>query len=218
MGLFAAIKVYPDQTVTRLAMSVVAGVVPLLACAAVYDPRLTPAEQRLDTGLGGLVGLAGRIALPVTLLVGLVYIVFIPGSFLVPFEQRDVLIIYNAMLFAVMALLVVATPVGDAAEAGHRWLRWGLMLLAAMAVIVSLYALAAAGYRTYLGGLTLNRLMILGWNVINIGLLCVYLWRQRQSGLKGWLASAHGVFGLGFEAYAAWALFLVLVTRFLFPG
>lgn len=218
IGLFSAIGIRPDSTTMRFLMSLVGGVVPMLAAATVYDPRVTPAEQKMDSGLGWLVGLAGRIALPATLLVGALYIAFIPGSFWVPFQQRDVLIIYNAMLFAVMALLVVATPVSDAAEPGHRWLRRGLMLLALMAVSVSLYALAAAGYRTYLGGLTLNRLMILGWNVINIALLCVYLWRQRRAGLNGWLASAQGVFGLGFEAYALWSLFLVLVTRFLFPG
>ncbi len=218
IGLFSAIGIQPDSTTMRLLMSLVGGVVPMLAAATVYDPRVTPAEQKMDSGLGWLVGLAGRIALPATLLVGALYIAFIPGSFWVPFQQRDVLIIYNAMLFAVMALLVVATPVSDAVEPGQRWLRRGLMLLALMAVLVSLYALAAAGYRTYLGGLTLNRLMILGWNVINIALLCVYLWRQRRVGLTGWLASAHGVFGLGFEAYALWSLFLVLVTRFLFPG
>lgn len=43
-----------------------------------------------------------------------VYLGFIPFRFWEPFQNRDVLIIYNAMLFAVIALLVGVTPIEPA--------------------------------------------------------------------------------------------------------
>jgi hypothetical protein len=56
-----------------------------------------------------------------------------------------------------------------------------LIAVALLAVVVSLYALAAIGYRTWEGGITLNRLTIIGWNVINIGILALLLLRQRRA-------------------------------------
>mgnify|MGYP000299541529 CR=1 FL=1 len=48
------------------------------------------------------------IAPVLTLALLVVYLAFIPFNFRAPFENREVLISYNAMLFAVMALLLGA--------------------------------------------------------------------------------------------------------------
>ena len=52
--------------------------------------------------------------------------------------------------------------------------------MAALALVVSLYALAAIVYRTAMDRLTPNRLAFIGWNVINIGLLILILFWQAQ--------------------------------------
>jgi len=72
------------------------------------------------------------------------------------FREPDVLIIFNAMLFAVIALLVGATPVRapNWASATQTWLRRGEVVLAALALLVGLYALAAIVYRTAIDRLT----------------------------------------------------------------
>lgn len=216
-GLFDALGIQLG-VVMRTLMAGAAGLIPVLAAATVYDPQVTPAGQRLDQGLPKLASTVGRVFLPLTLIVAVIYVASIPANFMKPFEQRDVLIIYNAMLFAVMGLIVMATPAGDDEPAGtlQIWLRRGLIALAVLTVLVSVYALSATVYRTALGGLTMNRLTIIGWNTINIALLCHYLYRQVRGGLERWVASSHAAFRVGMAAYAAWTLFLLLAVPLLF--
>ena len=163
-GLFVALDIDLPEVVQRLFVAGGGGLIPVVATAVIYNPTLPPAEQAFDEGLSKLVALLMRILLPLTLLVLLVYLAFIPFNFRAPFENRDVLIIYNGMLFAVVALLVGATPVSlaDISPRLRRWLRLGIIAVAALALIVSLYALAAILYRTALDRVTPNRLAFIG--------------------------------------------------------
>ena len=101
------------------------GLIAVIAIAIIYNPRVPPADQSFDEGLSKLVALLMRILLPLTLIVLLVYLIFIPFNFSAPFDNRDVLIIYNAMLFAIVVLLVGATPVNkaDLSPVVARWVR-----------------------------------------------------------------------------------------------
>jgi len=51
-----------------------------------------------------------RLLLPLTLVVLVIYVAVIPFAFMAPFRDRDVLIVYNVMLFAILGLLLGATP------------------------------------------------------------------------------------------------------------
>lgn len=125
-----------------------------------------------------------------------------------PFNNRDTLTASNAMLFAVMALLVAATPLhlDEVGPTVGRFLRgsWGLLALAGLTLIVSLYALAVVLYRTGMGGFTINRVTIMGWNLINIGLLGLLLTRQSARPGNPWLAQLHSTVSVGLTAWAAW--------------
>jgi len=217
-GLFAAIGIQFSDEVMRWLFPGVVGLIPVLAVASVYDPQLPPAGQRFDQGLARLITTLGRIFLPLTLIVLVIYLLSIPANFWKPFEQRDVLIVYNLMLFAVMGLIVIATPLraDDVPEQYRDYLRRGILAVAALTLLVSLYALSATVYRTTLGGWTINRLTIIGWNSINIGLLAVFLYRQWRFGRAAWIESSHNTFRLGLIAYALWILFLVLALPLLF--
>jgi hypothetical protein len=159
-----------------------------------------------------------RLLLPLTLGVLVVYLFLIPFNFLQPFTNRDVLIVYNAMLFAIMGLLVGATPLSleDVSLRLERALRWGILAVAILAVLVSLYAVSALLYRTLNGGLTINRLTMLGWNVINIALLIWLVIRQLRRGASAWNERIQGVLSLGAYAYVAWSLLVVLVLPLVF--
>jgi hypothetical protein len=218
IGLFAALDVDFPEVVQRLFIAGGAGLIPVVAAAVIYNPSVSPAEQAFDEGLSKLVALLMRILLPLTLLVLLVYLAFIPFNFRAPFENRDVLIIYNAMLFAVVALLVGATPVSLADISSHvrRLLRLGIIAVAALALIVSLYALAAILYRTALDRLTPNRLTFIGWNVVNIGLLFLVLLLQARAGEGRWLQRLYRAYSAGTVAYAVWTLVVILALPWLF--
>jgi hypothetical protein len=218
IGLFDALDVDFPELVQRLFIAGGSGLIPVVATAVIYNPTVPPAGQAFDEGLSKLVALLMRILLPLTLLVLLVYLAFIPFNFRAPFENRDVLVIYNAMLFAVVVLLVGATPVSLAGISPRlaRWLRLGIIAVAALAVIVSLYALAAILYRTALDRLTPNRLAFIGWNVVNIGLLFLVLLFQARARAGRWLHGLYRAFSAGTVAYAAWTLVVILAIPWLF--
>ena len=218
IGLFSALEVEFPELIQRLFIAGGAGLIPVFATAVIYNPTVSPAGQSFDEGLSKLVALLMRVLLPLTLLVLLVYLAFIPFNFREPFDNRDVLIIYNAMLFAVIALLVGATPVSlaDLSPRVARWLRMGIVAVAALALIVSIYALAAIVYRTAIDRLTPNRLTFIGWNVINIGLLCLILLHQARAGSERWLHGLHRAYSAGTVAYAVWTLAMILALPWLF--
>jgi len=218
IGLFEALNVEFPEVMLRLFIAGGGGMIPVVAAAVLYDPGAPPAEQAFDEGLSKMVALLMRILLPLTLLVLLVYLVFIPLNFRAPFENRDVLIIYNGMLFAVVALLVGATPVSldGISPRLARWLRLGIVAVAALALLVSLYALAAILYRTSLDRLTPNRLAFIGWNVVNIGMLVLLLLFQARAKEGRWTDGLYRAYSAGMVAYAVWTVVMVVAIPWLF--
>lgn len=215
--LFNVIGVEIPMWMQNFMLGFIPGAVPMLAVALAYHPLLQPAEQTTGRGIGGLVITLMRVLLPVTFLVLIIYICFIPFNFMAAFNNRDVLITYNVMLFAVIALLIGATPV-VLAELPACWqkpMRWGILGVAGLVALVSLYAMAAVIYRTVGGGLTINRLAILGWNVINISILVVMAVRQVLHREK-WVEGGQQAFSLGMVLYPAWALLILLLGPVLF--
>lgn len=218
IGLLAALSIEPPELLLRLIAAGGFGLLPVMALASVYDPERAPSAQDFDQGLSQVIATMMRLLLPLTLVVLLIYLFIIPFNFRAPFENRDVLIVYNLMLFAILGLLVGATPMRKEAlsEGVRAWLRRGILSVAALVVLISLYALSATVYRTVEGGLTLNRLTIIGWNGINIAILTGILYRVLRGGRAHWIDDLQSVIGLSVNAYIAWALFLVFLLPLLF--
>ncbi len=218
LSMFTALDIQIPDAINRLMFVGLGGVIPLLAVASVYDPMVSPASQEFKRGVGRLIITFPRILLGLTLVVLVIYLIAIPFNFMAPFENREVLIIYNVMLFAVMGLLVGATPVtaDDLSPRYQTALRTGILAVATLVTIVSLYALAAVLYRTFGGVLTINRLTIIGWNSINIALLALLIYRQLRRGTAAWIDSLHQTFSNGIVLYIGWAAFLTLATPWMF--
>ena len=217
VGLFSALNVWIPHEIQDFVLTVGGGAVPVVAVAAVYDPHLRPAEQRFEEGLGKLLPTLTRLLLPLAVVVLAIYLVAIPFNFMEPFRSRDVLVIYNVLLFAVMALLIGAAPVRPDGLSGRQQslLRLGILVVTGLTIVISLYALSATVYRTVLGGPTMNRLTVIGWNVINTALLALLAYRQLRRGRAAWLPALHSVVTLGAAAYIVWDLFLILLLPWL---
>ncbi len=218
VSLFETLDVSFPEAVLRLFVAGGAGLIAVVAPAVVYNPTASPAGQSFDQGIYRLGSSLVRALLPLTLLVLIVYLIFIPFNFRAPFDNRDVLIVYNVMLFAVIALLLGATweRPGDGPRQMARWLRWAIVAIAALTLLVGLYALAAIVYRTAIDRLTPNRVTFIGWNVINIGLLALILvWQLRAKGEEG-LDRLYRAFSAGTVAYTVWALAVILAIPWLF--
>lgn len=218
VALFDALNVLLSELVVRLFVAGGGGFIPVLVVAILYDPNRDPGQQAFGEGLSKLVAMLMRILLAPTVLVLLIYLAFIPFNFRQPFVNRDVLIIYNVMLFAVMILLAGATPVRGAepAEKVQRWLRWGILGAATLALIVGLYAFAAIIYRTAIDRWTPNRIAFIGWNLINIGILMLLLIRQLQGGKDRWIEQLRRTFATAMIPYAIWTVAILLVIPWLF--
>lgn len=219
-GLFTLFSVdFPDWLM-RLALVGGGGMVPILVAAMVYDPTRPPSAQPFDEGLGKVMRLVLQVALPVSLLVLVVYVALIPFHAREPLYNRDALIVYTAMLFGVMALLLGVTPVRE--QAGTPWVHRGMLALVVLALLVGGYALYALLYRTWRGMLTPNRLAFVGWDVLNVGLLAwllVALIRKEEG--TGWVRRVQRVFARGAGGYALWALLMLLTIPWAFgrpPG
>ena len=213
-GLFSLLTMdFPDWLI-RLLLAGGAGLLPILAVAILYDPDRSPAEQAFEDGLGKVVSLLLRTMLPLSLLVLAIYAALIPFHFSDPLDNRDALIVYTAMLFAVMVLLLGVTPVTPPERDG-RWLRRGMMAMAVLALLVGVYALAAILYRTWYGALTPNRVAFIGWDVINLGLLA-WLLAVLVRRSRDWTPGVHRVFARAGAVYALWALLMLLILPWWF--
>ena len=159
-----------------------------------------------------------RLLLPLVLIVFLIYVAAIPFNFMEAFENREALIVYNIMQFAVLGLLLGATPVfsDDLSETFQKWLRWGIVVWVLLALLISLYALSAIVYRTLQDVVTINRMAFIGWNLINIGAFGLLLLRQWRYGRSRWLEGIQSTFSVTAVVYVMWALFILLAVPWLF--
>jgi len=219
-SLFATLDIHIPQGIERLIFPGGIGAIILLATASTYDPLLEPVAQNFRHGLSRLVSTLMRLLMPLTLLVLVIFSFFIlqPDNFWIPFNNRDALITYNAVLFAVVFLLVGACPVHtyDLPPRIQSALRKGIVAVAILTVLVSLYAMSATIYRTYLGTITMNRMAVMGWNTINIGILLLLVYRVLRPGQEGWVHSAQSAFSTGMVAYIFWTVFVILSVPFIF--
>jgi hypothetical protein len=218
LGMFSALSVDLPEVLMRLITAGGAGLIPVIAVATIYDPLAEPQDQDFKQGLSKFIGTMMRLLLPLTLAVLVIYIFVIPFNFLQPFKNRDVLIIYNVMLFAIMGLLVGATPI-TLEELSPRLgsaLRNGVLAVAILATLVSLYALSAILYRTATDVVTINRLTMIGWNIINIALLVMMVVRLLLRSTLPWNERIKAVYNVGAAAYVGWTLLVILVMPFIF--
>ncbi|MGF1506440.1 MAG: hypothetical protein ACFB51_15105 [Anaerolineae bacterium] len=218
IGMFAALGIQLPDILLRLITAGGGGLLPVLAGATIYAPTVEPAEQDFEHGLSKLIATILRLLLPLTLIVLAAYVLVIPFNFMAPFESRDVLIVYNLMLFGIIGLLIGATPLkaGELSPAVQRYLRLGILIVAILAALISLYALAAVAFRTFQGNLTPNRLTVIGWNSINIGILLALIITQIGKGEAGWIDRIQEVFSRATNAYIAWGIFLVVGLPIIF--
>ena len=212
VGLLTALQVKIPPPVIQGTFAFFLGLIPVLAVASVYDSRLRPSAQRFGAGVTRIFFIAARLFLPLTLLVLLLVAAILPTRFGVLSEDRGTLLIFNAMLFAVMLLIVGATPLraDDLRPRPGAWLRRGIAAVALAAAVISAYALVAILSRTTQGGLTVNRITVIGWNVVNLTALFLLLLRQLRAGREDWVRALHVAFGVGLALYALWVAFVLV--------
>lgn len=154
-----------------------------------------------------------RIFSPLVLVMLVVYLVAMIYSGKDPYNDREFLMIFNALLIGVMALIFfsVAESSRDNRSKAEIWI---LFLLSVVTIIVNGIALSAILFRITEWGITPNRTAVLGANVlilINLFMVTTQLFRVlfKNSRTKG-VGTAIAIY---LPVYFIWAA----IVTFLFP-
>ncbi len=213
VGIFATLGVSIPDEVMRIVTSGGIGLVPILALASLYDSSRAPTDQSWARGLARLLKILTRLILVPTLLVLVIYLFwFVPVHFWRPFVEREVLIIYNATIMAIIASLActVPDPGEELSVRAGRVLRYAILTGSCLTFLLNVYALAAVASRTISGGLTPNRHAVLGWNVVTLiilGYVSVKLWRGKSETWPDVFRESVARSMLPAIAWALWVLF-----------
>jgi hypothetical protein len=111
-----------------------------------------------------VIPLLAKIFSPITLITLTVYLTLLPFSSLNLYEDRDSLLIFNLMLFLVMAIMVYGLLDTDSLKS--RFYKFVYLFLGIVAFVINVIALSAIFYRVNEFGLSPNRLAVLGSNLL----------------------------------------------------
>ena len=158
-----------------------------------------------------------RVFAPLALLLMVVYLVAVVFSGKNLFTDREFLLVFNALLLGVMALILFS--VSDISGAQHgSGMRTALLFgLSALAIVLNAIALSAIVFRISEWGFTPNRLAVLGSNalmLIHMGLLCLALYKAMRVGSE--LAQTERTTAAYLPVYMVWAAVVVLLFPLLF--
>jgi hypothetical protein len=215
-GIFAALGINLSETFLQNVASWGMGAIPILALASVYDPSSSPAKQNWTTGLARILRILTRLFLPLALGVLAVYVFwFIPSYFWRPFRERELLIVYNATIIAVIALLTCAVPGPEEYQSRYELpLRYALLSTGFLTVLLNVYALAAIVSRTLAGGLTPNRHAVLGWNVVTLLMLLFVTAKALLSGRDNWAEVYRGSMSRAMVLAVSWGFWVLFGLPF----
>jgi hypothetical protein len=164
----------------------------------------------------GIASVLARVFAPLFLLMTATYlgVAFLGGQN--PFVDRDFLITFNGLLLVVLGMTVLSIAErGERSEVG--WTDYVNVALLVVTLVIDLIALSAIVFRLTSYGLTPNRLVVLGVNVV----VMVHLaWTCRA--YVGLIRTKSGAEGIRkavasyLPVYAVWAALVAFVLPFVF--
>jgi hypothetical protein len=181
-----------------------------LAAVPVVGTYLTRTNPQL---VGKVSPVIARIFSPLVLIMLVIYLVAMFYSGNDPYQDREFLIIFNALLIGVMALIFFSVA-GTSAERTRKSEIWILFLLSVVTIVVNSIGLSAILFRISEWGMTPNRAAVLGANgfiLINLLLVTVQLFRVSMK--KADMEAVEKAIAFYLPVYFLWAL----VVTFLFP-
>ena len=154
-----------------------------------------------------------KIFSPLVLVMLVIYLVAMVYSGKDPYNDREFLLIFNALLIGVMAIIFFSVAGTSKTTKSQREI-WVLFLLSVVTVIVNGIALSAILFRISEWGITPNRAAVLGGNaLILINLLLVTAQLFRVLSKKADITGVGKTIAFYLPIYLLWAT----IVTFLFP-
>lgn len=184
-----------------------------LAAAPLVGTYLTQTNPQL---VGKVSPVIAKIFSPLVLVMLVIYLVAIVYSGKNPYNDRDFLMLFNALLIGVMAIIFfsIAETSRSSKSQGEIWI---LFLLSAITAIVNGIALSAILFRISTWGITPNRVAVLGGNIlILINLLLVIAQFYRVLSKKTDISGVRKAIALYLPYYIAWAIIGTFILPLIF--
>lgn len=181
-----------------------------LAAAPVVGTSLTQLNPQL---VGKVSPVIAKIFSPLVLLMLIVFLIAMLFAGKDPYNDREFLLIFNALLLGVMAIIFFS--VAETSKSKPSFFEIMLLLmLSVVTVIVNSIALSAILFRISEWGLTPNRASVLGGNVLMLLHLLLVAWQLVKALLKkDSLRGVSKAIVIFLPVYCFWAI----VVTFLFP-
>jgi hypothetical protein len=180
-----------------------------LAAAPIVGTYLTQTNPQL---VGKVSPVIAKIFSPLVLVMLVIYLGAMTYSGKDPYNDREFLLIFNALLIGVMAILFFS--VSETSDNKSQAQTWTLLLLSAVTVIVCGVALSAIVFRISEYGFTPNRTAVLGSNAL-IFVNLLFITRQLFNVVfnKADISGVGKVISFYLPVYFVWTV----VVTFLFP-
>ncbi|UFH57171.1 hypothetical protein [Spirosoma sp. KNUC1025] len=157
-----------------------------------------------------------KLFCPLVLVMLVIYLIAIIYSGKDPYNDREFLLMFNALLIGVMAIIFFSVAETSKAAKSQPEV-WVLFLLSCMTILVNGIALSAILFRISEWGITPNRAAVLGGNVlILLNLLFVAVQLFKVITQKGSLAGVGRAIALYLPVYCLWASFVLFGFPLLF--
>jgi hypothetical protein len=181
-----------------------------LAAAPIVGTYLTQTNPQL---VGKVSPVIAKIFSPLVLVMLVIYLVAMVYAGKDPYNDREFLLIFNALLIGVMAIIFFSVAGTSKTTKSQREI-WVLFLLSVVTVIVNGIALSAILFRISEWGITPNRAAVLGGNaLILINLLLVTAQLFRVLSKKADITGVGKTIAFYLPIYLLWAT----IVTFLFP-
>lgn len=182
-----------------------------LAAAPVVGTYLTQTNPQL---VGKVSPVIAKLFSPLVLVMLVVYLIAMAYSAKNPYTNREFLMIFNALLIGVMAIIFFSVAETARTEAKSNMHIWILFLLSVVTIIVNGVALSAILFRISEWGFTPNRTAILGANIlilVNLVLVTVRIYKVVFK--KAELSGVGNIIAFYLPIYFVWTI----IVTFIFP-
>ena len=181
-----------------------------LAAAPIVGTYLTQTNPHL---VGKVSPVIAKLFSPLVLVMLVVYLIAMVYSGKNPYQDREFLLIFNALLVGVMAIIFFSVAEIAKTTRSSAEIRI-LFLLSVITIIVNGVALSAILFRISAWGFTPNRAAVLGSNIlILINLLLVTVQLLRVLSKKSDITGVGKSIAFYLPVYAAWTI----IVTFIFP-
>lgn len=184
-----------------------------LAAAPILGTYLTQTNPHL---VGKVSPVIAKLFSPLVLVMLVVYLIAIVYSGKDPYKDREFLLIFNALLVGVMAIIFFSVAETSKMTKSSTEI-WVLSMLSVVTIVVNGVALSAILFRISEWGITPNRTAVLGGNVlilINLLLVTVQLFKVLSK--KTDITGVGKAIAFYLPVYIVWTIIVTFIFPFIF--